>query len=282
MRIRIAIVAWMLACLVLVQGPASAQTLERLRETGVIRLGVRADAAPFVSRGPDQAWRGFTLAICRAVATAAAEAVGRDLRVELVETSAERRFEDIEQGRIDLSCGPDTITLERRKRVEFSIPWFADGLAVMTQASGPDGIEGLRGAKAGVRRGTTAETTLRGMISIVGTAIEVVPFDDHSDGVGALNRGEIAAYFADRGILLFLALTDPAAQRLRISENAFTIEAYGLPFRRGDLEFRDVVDATLARLFRTGEIDRMFAQTVGPMPPGNLVRALWAAHGYLE
>jgi len=262
---------------------ASAQTLERIRETGTIRLGVRPDAAPFVSRGPDQAWRGFTLAICNAVVKSASEAVQRpDLKVELVETSAEQRFDDIASGRIDISCGPDTITLERRRRVEFSIPWFADGLAVMTQPNGPNGIEGLRGSKAGVRRGTTTEETLRGMAAIVGTAIEIVPFDDHGAGVAALDRGEIAAYFADRGILLYLALSDPAAQRLRISENSFTIEAYGLPFRRGDLEFRDVVDVTLARLFRTGEIDRMFTHTVGPMPPGNLVRALWAAHGYLE
>ncbi len=55
---------------VLVGGSAMADTLGRVRDSGVIKLGFREDAAPFSFRDSIGEPAGYTVDLCRAIAAA--------------------------------------------------------------------------------------------------------------------------------------------------------------------------------------------------------------------
>jgi hypothetical protein len=56
------------------------------------------------------------------------------LAVEWVPVTLEGRFRDVQQGKVDLLCGADTVTLARREEVSFSIPVFPGGIGVLLHA----------------------------------------------------------------------------------------------------------------------------------------------------
>src|SRR5690606_30196851 len=125
-------------------------------------------------------------------------------------------------------CGAATITLERRAQVDFSLPTFVDGAAVLLPVDADREFEALAGERVGVRDGTTTEAVLRASLEASGMQAEVVTFDDHQAGLTALEDGEIAAYFGDQSILFGLFFASDMADMLVVSDNMLTIEKHGL------------------------------------------------------
>jgi polar amino acid transport system substrate-binding protein/glutamate/aspartate transport system substrate-binding protein len=258
--------AWLTITLtLLLAGGAQAQTLERIRETGTFKLGYREDAAPFSFRNALGEPAGFSVELCRLVAAEAKAALGLDqITIEYVPLGTEDRFQAVQAGRVDILCGATTVTLSRRELVDFSLVIFLDGAAVLLRADGPEDLAGLAGQKIGVRGATTTEEALRNTLGEIKMAAEVVTVASHREGLSKLEAGEIAAYFGDQAILIFLAARSDAPEKLKISDRQLTFEPYALALTRGDADFRLLVDRTLARIYRTGLIDQLFTNAFGP------------------
>ena len=118
--------------------PASAATLDRVRQTGKLMLGYRDDARPFSYKGGDGQVTGYTVSLCQKVAEQVKAELGlTELAIEWVPVTVEDRFTAVAQGKIDLLCGSSTETLERRKQVSFSLPIFPSGTAALLRADAP-------------------------------------------------------------------------------------------------------------------------------------------------
>jgi ABC-type amino acid transport substrate-binding protein len=269
--------AWIVAVALVLPISVAAQTLERVRDSGVLKIGYREDAAPYSYKDAIGQPAGYTVALCQAVATDIAAEVGRaELAVEYVLVGTEDRFKALQDGKIDLLCGATTATLERRALIDFSIPTFIDGAGVLLRADGPDRFTDLAGQKVGVRAATTTEEALRNTLERQGMEATVVPVDSHEDGLAKVQAGEITAYFADQAILIFLASRSQAPETLKVGERQFTLEPYALGLPRGDDDFRLVVDTSLSRLYRSGEVDRIFKNSFGAnATQSEILRALY-------
>ena len=157
--VRVAVIAF--AMLTLSISSAVAETLDRLRDTGVIKIGYRNDAPPFSFANSVNEPAGYTVALCREVAARIKEQLKLPkLTIEYVPVGAEDRFKAVADGKIDLLCGATTATLARREIVDFSLPVFVDGASVLLRAVGPKTFGDLEGRKIGVRAGTTTEEAL--------------------------------------------------------------------------------------------------------------------------
>jgi ABC-type amino acid transport substrate-binding protein len=269
--------AWIVAVAVVLPVSVAAQTLERVRDSGVLRIGYREDAAPYSYKDAIGQPTGYTVTLCQAVATDIAAEVGRaELAVEYVLVNTEDRFKALQDGKIDLLCSADTATLARRALIDFSIPTFIDGAGVLLRADGPDNFAGLAGQKVGVRAATTTEEALRNTLERQGMEATIIPVDSHEDGLAKLQAGEITAYFADQAILIFLAMRSDAPEKLKVGERQFTLEPYALGLQRGDDDFRLAVDTSLSRLYRSGEIERIFKNSFGAnASQSEILRALY-------
>jgi polar amino acid transport system substrate-binding protein/glutamate/aspartate transport system substrate-binding protein len=254
-----------------------AGTLDRIRESGTLKIGFRDDAPPFSYKDSVGEPAGYSVALCRAVAADIKDQLGlEELSLDYVPVTAENRFQAVSDGDVDLLCGATTATLERRETVDFSISTFVDGASVLLRADGPKTFAGLEGRKVGVRAGTTTEEALRNTVEAARIAIETIAVTDHNDGITKLLNNEIAAYFADRAILFYLMTGSGAADRLYLSKESFTYEPYALALQKGDGDFRLAVDRALSHLYRSGEVATVFASAFGAKAePTAELRALY-------
>ena len=266
-----------IAALMLTTSSAAAGTLDRIRDTGVLKIGYRNDAPPFSYKTSVGEPAGYTVALCRSVAAQIKEQLKLEtLSLEYVPVTAEDRFQATQDGKIDLLCGATTATLARRAIVDFSLPTFVDGASVLLRRDGPQTFGDLEGRKVGVRAGTTTEEALRNTVEDLSVRVETVAVKDHNDGIAKLLNNEISAYFADRAILFFLMAGSGGADRLFLSEEQFTYEPYALALQKNDTDFRLAVDRALSRLYRSGAITTVFASTFGAnAQPTAELRALY-------
>ncbi len=262
----------MAAVLMLGAGAATAATLDRIRQDKTIRIAYRDDAPPFSFKGKGGQPAGFMVELCGAVAKQLAEQLGLPpLQIAYVTVTAADRFDAIAQGKADLLCEPTTQTLSRRKTVDFSLPTFVDGAGLMIRADGPKNIKALAGKKIGVLAGTTTEEELKNSLKDAGITAEVAPAKTHEEGLAMLDDGKVAAYFADRAILVFLAQQSAAPGKLLLADNYLTVEPYALALPHGDEDFRLAVDRALSRIYSSGEIATIFKGTFGAKSKPTLI-----------
>jgi polar amino acid transport system substrate-binding protein/glutamate/aspartate transport system substrate-binding protein len=193
-----------------------------------------------------------------------------------VQVTAADRFDAIVKGDADLLCEPTSATLSRREQVDFSIATFIDGAGVLVRADEPTNLKEFAGKKVGVLAGTTTERVLRDGLTKTGIAAEVVPAKTHDDGLAMLDAGQIAAYFADRSILMVLVAGSKAPQNLHLADNYLTLEPYALALPRGDEDFRLAVDRALSHIYRSGEISAIMQRTFNAgITPSDMLQTLY-------
>ncbi|WP_051329031.1 amino acid ABC transporter substrate-binding protein [Geminicoccus roseus] len=263
---------------------AEAATLDRIKETGVLTLGYRADAVPFSFENDIGEPAGYSVALCKVVAAEVKSELKLDkLEVRYVKVTGEDRFKAVSEGRIDLLCGATTQTLSRREQVDFSLPTFATGSTLLYRQDGPQNFEQLAGQKIGVHAGTTTESGLKQALADQQFQADLVAVDSHEQGVADLAAGKIAAYFGDGAILLYQWRQSPDRDKLMISDQFFSNEPYALALPKDDGAFRLAVDRALAKLYRSGGIIDLFGATFGSdASPSEIVRALYAINALPE
>ena len=248
-------IGWIVALLLAASPVFAAGTLDRVRETKTFKIGYRSDAKPYSYRTEKGEPAGYIVDLCREVASEVSKAAGGGIRTEYVVVPSDRRFESVRDGRVDVLCDPASVTLVRRELVDFSLPTFLDGASILSRGAKPiESYPELAGKRIGVLAGTTTERTLReALASLRITAAIVTTTTDHRAGMDLLAGDQIDAYFADRAIIAAL-LYEGGRPGFRLASRYFSYETYALALRRGDDEFRLLVDRTLARLYRGGRI----------------------------
>jgi ABC-type amino acid transport substrate-binding protein len=266
------------AAAALAMASAEAGTLDHVRQDKSLRIAYREDAPPFSFTDATGLPVGFMVDLCGAVAKHIGEQLNiNDLKIAYVLVTAENRFDAIENGNADLLCEPTSETLARREHVDFSIPTFVDGASLLVGGDAPGEFSALSGKKIGVLAGTTTEQSLRDTLARAHIAAEVTPAKTHLDGLAMLDKGEIVAYFADRGILSYLASKSSDPSKLRLADNYFSLEPYALALPHGDEDFRLAVDRALSHIYRSGEIATVFAHTFGAeMQPSDILKSLYS------
>ncbi len=266
------------AALVLASQAAAAGTLDRVNETGVFRIGYRADARPYSYQDARGRPSGYIVDLCREVAFA----LGPGVRTEYVLVHAGERFQSVHDGKVDILCDPSSVTIARREVVDFSIPTYLDGAGVLSRRSAPvQRFEDLENRRVGVLIGTTTERLLRHSLDVLGLNATVVPVRDHRNGMELVQDAKLDAYIADRGILAAM-LRQGGRPGFELSKRYFSYETYALALPRDDSAFRLLVDKTLAALYRSGKIKVILAKTFGHEPLDHMLEAMFVINSLPE
>ncbi len=257
---------------------ALAGTLDRVKETGVFRIGYRADARPYSYQDARGRPAGYVVDLCKEVAAA----LGPGIRSEYVLVHAGERFQSVHDGKVDILCDPSSVTLGRREIVDFSIPTYLDGAGVLSRQNAPvQSFEDLANKRVGVLIGTTTERLLRRAIDALNLNATVVPVRDHRNGMELVQDAKLDAYIADRGILAAM-LRQRGRPGFTLSKRYFSYETYALALPRDDSAFRLFVDKTLAALYRSGKIKTILAKTFGHEPLDRMLEAMFVINSLPE
>ena len=262
--------ARVIVLLLAMAGPATGQeirpTLDKLKETGVVHLGYRETSRPFSFVGSDGQPAGYSVDLCLQIVDGIRESLKLPgLKVAWVAVTPADRIPKLVRGAIDLECGSTTITFGRMEQVAFSHMIFVDGGSLLaTTASGIGAVRDLAGKSVGVIPNTTTEKSLAAALASAAVQTTVVTVNDHSDGLRGLVEGRFDAYASDRILLGGLQTTAPNSDKLKLSDEFFSYEPYGLMLRRGDNAFQANVNRTLSHLYRSGGLVKIYERWFGP------------------
>jgi glutamate/aspartate transport system substrate-binding protein len=281
MRSGLAVVAILLGLAGMTQAQEIRPTLEKLRETGVIHLGHRETSPPFSFLEKDGKPTGYSVDLCLQIAAALRQSPDLSaLREVWVPVTPGDRIGKLVKGGIDLECGSSTITFSRMEQVAFSHMIFVDGASLLATADSRIArLADLGGKRVGVIPNTTTEKALAAGLQRLGLQARVIALSDHAEGLRGLEGGQLDAYASDRQLLS--GLLDPG--RLRLSDELFSFEPYGLMLRRGDNAFQARVNRALSALYRSGQIVPIYERWFGPWAKASpLVQAMYQLHSIPE
>ena len=263
-----------LAALPVAAGP----TLDRVRTKGTIVFAFRDGAAPFSYKDRAGHVRGYSVELCARIAGALQKRLGLpSLKVDWLPVTADQRLEAVASGRADAECGTTTITLSRMETVDFSLPIFVDGGAVMVPGkSTVTHLTDLAGKRVAVIAGTTTERALVGALNVQDATAVIVPVRTSEEGMAQLAAGKVDAYAADRLVLTQLRLRSAPDAPFTVLPGDFSYEPYGIVLPRGDPDFRLAINRALVAVYKEGEIDAIYQRWLAPLgPPGPLLNAMF-------
>ena len=265
--------------------PAASQTLDNIRKQGVIRLGYVDGAAPFSWADANGEPQGYSVDLCRIVADGIAEQLKRkQLKVRWVKLTLQNRIDAVRKKQVDIECGTATWTFSRQRLVDFSLITFVDGGSILTRVqTDARRIGDFGGKRIAVIGGTTTETALRDSLKRGLIPAEVVLIKGRDEGLELLRQGQVDGLASDRTALIGVVVTRAAGDAFRLLEEDFSIEQYALMLPRNDADFRIAVNRALARLYRSGEIRRVYDRWLGPLgPPSVLLSATYFIQNLAE
>jgi len=162
-----------------------AQTLEKIKSAGVIRIGVMGEQAPWGSIDASGQNIGYDVDVAKLIG----EEMG--VKVEFVPNAVSARIPNLLTGKVDLQMAVMGMYPDRAKAVQFSKPYA--GLKIILLSSTKNKIEKIEDAKdlrIGVPRGAAQDKSIT---TLLGDVPNIRRFDDDSSNMQALVSGQVDA-----------------------------------------------------------------------------------------
>ena len=257
--------------------PAHAQspggTLAKIRDSGEIRLGHRDVSVPFSYLDDHQKPVGFAMDLCAEIV----DAVKRELKLPSLQTKLQpiqlsTQIPLIENGTIDIVCGPATNTLARQKAVAFSNTIFVSSIRAVVRKDSPiKTFEDLNGRPVSLTSGSTSIGLLTARAQEKNFQTRNILTADHAASFLALTTGRSDAFVMDDILLASLIAGSANPADWRIIDDSLRTEPYGLIIRKGDPEFKALVDRTLTTMMKDDAFTELYAKWfMRPIPPKNV------------
>jgi ABC-type amino acid transport substrate-binding protein len=244
---------------------AQAQTLADVKKRGVLRLGYSETSVPFAFKNKEGEPSGYSVELCQRVAAAIATKAGTAIKVEWVPLTPSTRLDAVATGKVDLECGTTTVTLARREKVDFSLPIFVDASTLMARGTSGKSLAEMQGKKIAAAEGTTTLPALERALSKRFVKADIVKTKSVAEGFEMLKAGTVDALASDRVALVGTFLQGGGAEGLGVFSEDLSYEPYALVMRKGDPDFRLMVDRVIAQLYRNGEIEAIYGRCLGPL-----------------
>lgn len=244
------------------QAQDGATTLKKVEQTGTFTVGTRAASIPFNYLDDNNKQSGFAWEIAQRVADEVKEAVKReDVQVRAMEVTPQTRIPLVANQTVDLECSSTTHNRERENQVSFSTSFFVVGTRMLVPANSPIKNWGdLSGKNVVVSAGTTAERLLRKLNDDRKLDVNVVLSKDIDNTFMTVDTGRAHAAMMDDMVLYSLIARSPDSEKWNVVGDILQPEAYACMLRKGDTEFKALVDGVITGMMKSGEMTTLYTK----------------------
>jgi ABC-type amino acid transport substrate-binding protein len=257
--------------------PALAETtLEKITRTGALTIGTRTGSPPFAYVNAKNEWVGFSIDLVEELIKPAIEKkVGKPIKVEKKESTPPTRIPLLTSNAVDLIAGTMTDTRARRDSVDFSITFFVTGAQFLVKKGSPiKGIADIGGRRLAAQQGSTNARIIRERVPTA----QLREFPDQPAAFQALLQGQVDAYTNDGIQLAGLKAKAQNPADWEVVGDFYSYEPYGMALRKGDSDFRAVVNNGLMDGIESGKYFEIYEKWFGsrgelPYPMSPQVRS---------
>ena len=170
---------------------AKARTLDEIKKSGKIKIGVFSDKNPFGYVDENGKVQGYDVYFAKRIAK---DLLGSEDAVDFVYVEAASRVEYLKSAKVDITLANFTVTDERKEQVDFALPYMKVALGIVSpQKAEITDVNQIKGKIVIVVKGTTAET----YFSKNYPDVTLVKFDEYQEAYDALLDGRGDAFSTD-------------------------------------------------------------------------------------
>ena len=261
-----------LGALTALGSPAMAQagndTLAKIRSSGKAVIGVREASPPMAyALGANTNFTGYHVELCERIIRKLAP----QARLECFAMTPQNTMPLVQNGTVDIGCGPATNNLTRQQQVAFAVTTYLSQVRMAVRAdSGITDWKQLDGKTVSATTGTTAVQLLRRLERDLDIKINVAQQKDNLESLMSVENGRAAAFVLDDNLLAGVVANSRDPKLYKLAGTSLQSEPIAILFRKEDPAFKQAVDGELKAMMASGEMakhyDKWFMQ---PIPPRN-------------
>ncbi len=230
--------------------PAKAEsTLMEIQRTGILKVAIREDAAPFGYVDSKNKLQGYCLDFFTLLEEQLIKNLERStLSVKLFKSTTNNRFSLVSSDIVHLECGPNTIGVDLPENTNFSTAFSTTKTQFLIKEENHDRFKldrDLERIKLGVIKNTTTEKFIIDTYPSA-TIYQFSGITARNRGVQAVSQGKIDAMISD-GVLLRAEIQRQGlstSQYSLISKNSLTCDRYGMIVNQ-DSQWINFVDSVI-------------------------------------
>jgi polar amino acid transport system substrate-binding protein len=237
-------IAWVLSLLLLLSGMSA-------YADGVLIMATNPEFQPFEYMEGNQVV-GFDVDLAMEIA----KDLGLELQIEAMAFDA--IIAAIEVGKADVGIAGMSITEERLKTVDFSVPYFnATQICIVKAGSEIAEMEDLYGKLIGVQLGTTGD------IAASELSDKIERYQKGLDAILDLRGNKLDAVILDKPVAesIVKALNDSSL--ILLESILFEDESYAIAIAQHQPELLESINNTIARIYEDGTIDTIISKYFG-------------------
>jgi ABC-type amino acid transport substrate-binding protein len=223
---------------------------------GSEKLTVGSDIPyPPFEQGKKGSYTGFDVNLMEAIG----KEIGRE--PEFIDSSFETIFRDVAQEKFEAVMSAATITEEREKVVDFSLPYYLSEQAILVkEGSSITGLADLKGKIVAAQQGTTGLELGKEKAE----AKELRPYPEGPDADNALKAGVVEAVIIDAPVAKQQA---EELGGIEIVEKVPTEETYGIAVAQGNSELVEQINEGLKETIEDGSYAKVYEKWFKEAPP---------------
>jgi len=256
---------------------AVAATLDKIKSTSTVTMGVRESSIPMSYMTGDSRFDGYHVEVCRMILADIKDNLKLStLRINYQPVTSQNRVPLVQNGTVDIECGTTTNNLARAKDVGFANTLYVEEVRIAVKAnSGISTIGQLAGKRVATTTGTTSVQLLRKHEKANGVSFDEVFGKDHADSFLLLESGRADAFVMDGSILAGNIANSKNPKDYKIVGEVLSTEPIAIMVRKDDPEFKAVVNDTIAKIVKNGNMPKLWNKWfLQPIPPKNIIVGL--------
>ncbi|MBB6098632.1 cystine transport system substrate-binding protein [Deinobacterium chartae] len=221
--------------------------LDRVKQSGTLKIGLEGTYPPFNYRDPSGELTGFDVDIARAIAEK------MNVKAEFVTGDFSGLIAGLQAGQYDVVVNQIAITPERQENLDFSEPYVVSSPQLIQRRDDTQeyaSLEDLQGKRLGVGEGSNYAQ----MAEEVG-GIQTRTYPAASETLADLAAGRIDAALNDSLLVAYLIkeTTLPVRPGAQVGE----VIEMGIPFQKNNPKFKEAIDDALEAIKNDGTYQRI-------------------------
>lgn len=245
--------------------------LNEVLKRGTVIAGTGSTNPPWHFEDEKGDLQGFDIEMARLLAKGLFDDPGK---VQFVRQASDARVPNLQTGQVDVVFQFMTVTAQRAQLVDFSIPYYREGVGTLLRrnspyAGAPDLAKAGKKVKVSILQNVYAEA----LVHVAIPQAEVMQFDSVANAVLALDAGRVEAAAIDDSTVRWLARQSP--DKYRSGNYGWSPQTYAAAVRQGDPVWLNFVNTVLHEGMTGVEFDayaagfeKFFGVKLAPPPVG--------------
>jgi glutamate/aspartate transport system substrate-binding protein len=269
---------------------AHAQTVDaitkKLRDTNSITMGYRETIPPTSFLDDSGKPAGYSVDMCHSILEAIRTQMKLPaLKITNVPVTLQTREALVANGTVDIECGGTVNTFARSHQVDFTpVTYVASNQFLALKSTGIKDLKDLNGKIIAIAGSGSSVKDLNDLIAREKLNVKLLNVDDHAAALIAIESRRADAYFSDNSAFYGLVKQSRHPEALAIVGPEIGYAPQGFMIPKNNPEFLWMVDHQMAKMFESGEAEKIYMKWFGPYggSVGPKLRAAWETASFPE